>query len=133
MRSVDILANGNNMTQMNFEVRADIYNKIIYIIMRGFWSLDDVSAYFDQKNDAIQKMKNSGIAQDHIKIMIDLSDWSTQTKAVADLIDKNSSLAVKTAVVLQKSMLSNRQSRRIASEGYQFFENKADAMAWLNQ
>lgn len=120
------------MKQENFEIRPDPHNKTIYIVMRGFWSLDDVSDYFDQKNAAIQKMQSSGIAQSHIKIMIDLSDWNTQTKAVADLIDKNSSLAVKTAVVLQKSMLSNRQSRRIASEGYQFFESQSDALAWLD-
>lgn len=120
------------MKQENFEIRSDIHHKTIYIIMRGFWSLDDVAAYFDQKNAAIQKLLNSGISQSHIKIMVDLSDWSTQTKAVADLIDKNSSLAVKTAVVLQKSMLSNRQSRRIASEGYQFFESQSDALAWLD-
>ncbi len=114
-----------------FEIKSDTHNKIIHIVMRGFWTIETAQSYFLEKNKALDDMLVIGKTIDTIKVLIDTTEWEVQPRGVAELIDNAENKPVKTAVVNRSEILQRKQAQRIASDGYQFFLSKDEAMAWL--
>lgn len=120
------------MTQEYFEIRSDINEHYIYIALRGFWSVETVAEYYRAKNAAIDKYIAAGYSIENIKILFDISQWDTQSRKVSEMIDALDDRDVKAAVIAQSAMLPRKQSQRLAGKNYQFFSDKEEALAWLN-
>ncbi len=120
------------MNKPPFEIEINNQNAMILIKLHGFWSVDEVARYFQAKEEASQSLIDSGISQDMIKMLIDGSDWDIQNSEVAKHMLQTNSLKVKTAAISNDQAIASQQAKRVASEWFQFFKNKRDAIHWLN-
>ncbi len=115
-----------------YDIQFESGTNLIHIALRGFWSVETVSEYYDAKNIAIDKVIASGCSINNVRILFDIREWDTQSREVGEMILALDDRGVKGAVIAQKAMLPRKQSERLAGSNYQFFATQEAALTWLN-
>ena len=123
------------MSQQHYQFLINYENSRIEIAMIGFWTMEIMDSYVKAKKQALDDIRVTGKSRDDITILFDISEWQLQSKEVAERLAMydGGNDAFKTAVVTRSDTLHKMQSKRIATQDYWFFSNKAEAEKWLDE
>ncbi len=116
-----------------YSVTIEPAHRLLRIRVDGFWSMEVMTAYVAELRQQSDALRNAGGCE---RILVDMSDYPIQSRAVADghaqIIARAKAMTNTRTALVMKSALSRLQAMRVADlAGDQLFEDEASARAWL--
>lgn len=118
-----------------YTIHADVGAKLLEIELRGFWTRADAVAYRAARDEAMLRLRASGVDLENLLILVDARQMSTQSQDVIDTFQRllaGSELQPRRSAMVLSSTLGVMQVRRIGMPGQRLFTDVVEARAWLH-
>lgn len=119
----------------SFSVKRNDAMREVYYILSGLFSLQDIDALF---SELLTTAKPFIEDRKGFRVLGDLREFTVQTREVGERMRLSQETSAKVGVdkmaIVYSSVLLKQQFRRVSEAlECEFFETKADAIAWLRQ
>ncbi|MEO0463808.1 MAG: STAS/SEC14 domain-containing protein [Pseudomonadota bacterium] len=119
----------------SFSVKRNDAMREVYYTLSGLFSLQDIDALFSELLKASEPFIHD---RKGFRVLGDLREFTVQTREVGEKMRLSQETSAKVGVdkmaIVYSSVLLKQQFRRVSEAlECEFFESKADAIAWLRQ
>ncbi len=126
------------MTSEHYRFDYDARDRFLKLKLSGLWDESVLVAFVREAAELRNRVERSGHRSDEGRILIDLTDYPVQPKAITDqiaaLIPTFGDRAGRVAVVRSSSALQHLQVQRLlASEKVRMFASFDEALEWLSE
>lgn len=118
-----------------YAIHVDAARGLLSLDLRGMWTDDIINAFERDLNKGRARMEAAGLSPDWPRVLVDLTDFRLQTRAVAARFEariERFHADRRIAFVGVGGQLLQLQFRRVAAiEAHRFFADRDQALAWL--